>query len=77
MPVAMPQWAPMRPIPLRCVNPEFNRGETSFYDIRVLEIPTSRHQVFDAVALGMDPKDAGFTTAIQERAYSTPTWYVP
>jgi hypothetical protein len=58
-------------------DPDFNRAETAFYYVRVLEIPTPRHQVFDAVALGTDAKDTGFPTSIQERAYSSPIWYVP
>jgi hypothetical protein len=58
-------------------DPDFNAQEPAFYYARVLEIPTPRHQVYDAVALGMDPADTGFPTTIQERAWSTPIWYTP
>ncbi|HEX4996693.1 MAG TPA: DUF3604 domain-containing protein [Terriglobia bacterium] len=58
-------------------DPDFDPSAASFYYIRVLEIPTPRHQVYDAVALGMDPKATGYATTIQERAYSTPIWYIP
>jgi hypothetical protein len=58
-------------------DPDFRPDAAAFYYIRVLEIPTPRHQVYDAVSLGMDPKATGYATTIQERAYSTPIWYVP
>jgi hypothetical protein len=58
-------------------DPAFDRAESAFYYVRVLEIPTPRHQVYDAVALGMDPQATGFATTIQERAYSSPIWYTP
>jgi hypothetical protein len=58
-------------------DPDFEAGNLAFYYVRVLEIPTPRHQVYDAVALGMDPADTGFPVSIQERAYSSPIWYVP
>ena len=58
-------------------DPDFDRTEPAFYYVRVLEIPTPRHQVYDAVALGIDPADTGHPTTIQERAWSSPIWYTP
>jgi len=58
-------------------DPDFDPSEPAFYYVRVLEIPTPRHQVYDALALGMDPAATGFATTIQERAWSTPIWYTP
>ena len=58
-------------------DPDFDPGRPAFYYVRVLEIPTPRHQVYDAVALGMAAEDTGFPTSIQERAWSSPIWYTP
>jgi hypothetical protein len=58
-------------------DPDFDRNDPAFYYVRVLEIPTPRHQVYDAVALGMDPGETGYATTLQERAWSTPIWYTP
>lgn len=58
-------------------DPDFDPENPAFYYVRVLEIPTPRHQVYDAIALGMDPEDTGYATTIQERAWSSPIWYTP
>ena len=58
-------------------DPDFNPSLPAFYYVRVLEIPTPRHQVYDAVALGMDPAATGYATTIQERAWSSAIWYSP
>lgn len=58
-------------------DPEFDPDHTAFYYVRVLEIPTPRHSLFDAIALGIDVKDTGQPATIQERAYSSPIWYTP
>lgn len=58
-------------------DPDFDPRAPAFYYVRVLEIPTPRHQVYDAVALGIKAEDTGYATTIQERAYSSPIWYVP
>ncbi len=58
-------------------DPDFKPDQLAFYYVRVLEIPTPRHSLFDALALGIDPKDTDEPTSIQERAYSSPIWYTP
>jgi hypothetical protein len=58
-------------------DPEFDTGVRAFYYVRVLQIPTPRHTLFDTIALGLDPKESGNPATIQERAYSSPIWYTP
>ncbi len=57
-------------------DPEFDAGERAFYYVRVLEIPTPRHTLYDAVEYGL-PLDPDHPATLQERAYSSPIWYVP
>ena len=56
---------------------DFKPDQTAFYYVRVLEIPTPRHSLYDAVALGIDVKETKQAATIQERAYSSPIWYSP
>ena len=56
-------------------DPEFDPSQSAFYYVRVLEIPTPRYSLFDAIALGIDVKKTGRPATIQERAYSSPIWY--
>jgi hypothetical protein len=58
-------------------DPDFDPALRSFYYVRVLEIPTPRHSLFDAVALGIDPAATQQPTSLQERAWSSPIWYTP
>jgi hypothetical protein len=58
-------------------DPAFNPEVRAFYYLRVLQIPTPRHTLYDAIALGMDPQKTGHPPSIQERAYSSPIWYTP
>jgi hypothetical protein len=58
-------------------DPDFNPSQRAFYYVRVIEIPTPRHSLYDAVALGIDVKETGQPATIQERAYSSPVWYTP
>jgi hypothetical protein len=57
-------------------DPDFDASQRAFYYARVLEIPTPRHTLYDAVAMNLKhPKDKDAT--IQERAYTSPIWYAP
>ncbi len=58
-------------------DPNFNASQKAFYYARVLQIPTPRNSTYDALALGVDPKETGHSVLIQERAYSSPIWYTP
>jgi hypothetical protein len=58
-------------------DPDFDPAQPAFYYVRVLEIPTPRHSVLDALALGLDPKEIQGPWFIQERAYTSPIWYRP
>nr|WP_241242202.1 DUF3604 domain-containing protein [Thalassotalea sp. G2M2-11] len=57
-------------------DPEFSAKQKAFYYVRVLQIPTPRHTLYDAVALNV-PHPQGHPATIQERAYSSPIWYTP
>jgi hypothetical protein len=58
------------------VAPEFDARQSAFYYVRVLEIPTPRHALYDAIALGLAEPTQG-PSVIQERAYTSPIWYSP
>ncbi|MGB5702527.1 MAG: DUF3604 domain-containing protein [Polyangiales bacterium] len=58
-------------------DPDFDPNARAFYYLRVIQIPTPRHTLYDAIALGMDPEETGHPSTIQERAYSSPIWYTP
>jgi hypothetical protein len=58
-------------------DPDFDASQPAFYYVRVLEIPTPRHSLFDAIALGVDVSATGQPATIQERAYSSAIWYTP
>jgi hypothetical protein len=57
-------------------DPAFDPKAPAFYYARVIEIPTPRWQVYDAVAAGV-PVPEGPPTVLQERAYTSPIWYAP
>ena len=57
-------------------DPDFDPEARAFYYVRVLEIPTPRHSLLDAIALQAEPSDRQPPT-LQERAYSSPIWYTP
>ena len=58
-------------------DPAFDPKDTAFYYVRVLEIPTPRHSLLDAIALGIPVSATKEPATIQERAYSSPIWYNP
>jgi hypothetical protein len=55
-------------------DPEFDPTQSAFYYARVLEIPTPRHSLYDAVALDRTPL-SNQPSELQERAYTSPIWY--
>jgi Protein of unknown function (DUF3604) len=57
-------------------DPAFNPAQAAFYYARVLEIPTPRHSLYDAVALGQSSIER-WPASLQERAYTSPIWYQP
>ncbi len=58
-------------------DPDFDAEKRAFYYVRVLQIPTPRHTLYDAIALGIPVEETGHPATIQERAYSSPIWYTP
>ena len=54
-------------------DPEFKPGQSAFYYVRVLQIPTPRNSLYDSIALGEVPPE-GYPAVIQERAYTSPIW---
>ena len=57
-------------------DPDFNPHQSAFYYVRVLEIPTPRWTTIDARLLGgVRPENA--PAFLQERAYTSPIWYLP
>jgi hypothetical protein len=57
-------------------DPEFDASLHAFYYVRVLEIPTPRWTLIQAVKAGLPPPDVVPLTG-QERAWTTPIWYTP
>jgi hypothetical protein len=57
-------------------DPDFDRDQSAFYYVRVLEIPTPRWSTYDAFRFGI-PIPEGAPTSTQERAYTSPIWYTP
>jgi hypothetical protein len=58
-------------------DPDFDASQRAFYYVRVIQIPTPRNSTYDAIALGIDPRETGRAITIQERAYSSPIWFTP
>ena len=56
-------------------DPEFDPSLDAFYYVRVLQIPTPRWSTYDAKKLGVPPPTFAPAT-VQERAWTSPIWYV-
>ena len=59
-----------------CTDPDFDPSIKAFYYVRVLENPTCRWSTWDALKAGVAPRPDLHKT-IQERAWSSPIWYIP
>ncbi len=57
-------------------DPDFDPSLHAFYYARVLEIPTPRWTLMQAVKAGLPPPDVVPLTG-QERAWTSPIWYTP
>jgi hypothetical protein len=57
-------------------DPQFDPQQSAFYYVRALQIPTARHSLLDAIALGLEHA-ADQPDTIQERAYTSSIWYRP
>jgi hypothetical protein len=57
-------------------DPDFDSREQAFYYVRVLEIPTPRWTCYDAKRFGVT-MDEEVPMTTQERAYTSPIWYIP
>lgn len=56
-------------------DPDYAKGQRAFYYVRVLEIPTPRWTLFDAVRFGFELTGDALKDAVaQERAYTSPIW---
>ena len=58
------------------IDPDFDASQPAVYYARVIEIPTPRWIVYDALRFGIELPPAAETTH-QERAYTSPIWYTP
>ncbi|MEH6757077.1 MAG: DUF3604 domain-containing protein [Parasphingorhabdus sp.] len=57
-------------------DPDFDAKQNAFYYVRVLEIPTPTWPIYDALKFGLTLPDDVIKIQ-QERAYSSPIWYMP
>jgi hypothetical protein len=57
-------------------DPGFDAARRAVYYVRVLENPTCRWSTWDAIREGVEPR-RNVSPTIQERAWSSPIWYVP
>jgi hypothetical protein len=57
-------------------DPEFDASRRAFYYLRAIENPTCRWSTWDAIRANVAPNPT-LAPTIQERAWSSPIWYVP
>ena len=57
-------------------DPGFDPSLRAFYYVRVLENPTCRWSTWDALKAGVALR-SDLSATLQERAWSSPIWYVP
>ena len=57
-------------------DPQFDPDQKAFYYVRVLQNPTCRWSTWDALRAGRGPR-GDLKKTIQERAWSSPIWFVP
>ncbi len=57
-------------------DPAFNPNQRAFYYVRVLENPKCRWSTWDAVRAGVAP-NPDLPATIQDRAWTSPIWYLP
>ena len=57
-------------------DPDFDPDVHAVYYVRVIEIPTPRWSTYDTAAAGLPPRGDVMPT-LQERAYTSPIWYMP
>jgi hypothetical protein len=57
-------------------DPDFDPDQKAFYYGRVIEIPTPRWVLYDALRFGTELPE-GIELVHQERAYTSPIWYNP
>ncbi|MBV7257855.1 DUF3604 domain-containing protein [Pacificimonas sp. WHA3] len=57
-------------------DPDFDVNQNAVYYVRVLQVPTCRWSTWDAIRNGSPPNPA-LPPTLQERAWTSPIWYVP
>jgi hypothetical protein len=65
---------------IRWTDEAFAPGSPAFYYVRVLEVPTPRWSHYDCKAAPATPgcePDGGLDVMIQERAWTSPIWWLP